>query len=77
MRVEADQQRIELTRRNLLSLLAKLDGYPFDSACALEMDGWTIKAVEDAEHYADRRPGVIDPSTHTELYPGYEQLRLF
>ena len=50
---------VELTRRNLLTLLAKLDD-PL-SNCTL-IDGEQrigVKAVEDAEHYSDRPPGDI------------------
>jgi hypothetical protein len=42
--------RVELTRRNLLTLLVKLDDP--SSAHTLEMDGVRVKAVEDVEHYA-------------------------
>jgi hypothetical protein len=60
-----------------LSLLAKLDGHPPGSACTIGMpnhdkDGfhWFIKAVEDAEHYADRRPGPMHAETETALTVG-------
>lgn len=53
--------RIELTRRNLLTLLDKLDdplsmrtlGKDGDDCYAL------VTAVEDSEHYSDRAPGIV------------------
>jgi hypothetical protein len=55
---------IELTRRNLTALLAKLD----DPASARMLSdgetGFVVRAVEDNEHYSDRAPGeVYMPST--------------
>ena len=53
---------VELTRRNLETLLAKL-GDP-DSARTLLSPGFpgepiiAVKAVPDEEHYGDRPPGV-------------------
>lgn len=73
MKINVDERHIELTRRNLLTLLAKLNGSPPESACeivkASEDDGffWTIKAVEDEVHYADRRPGAMHPDTEAVL----------
>lgn len=62
---------IELTRRNLTALLAKLDGHPPDSACTLvapTSDGpYAVKAVEDAEHYGARKPGPLHASTAEAL----------
>lgn len=60
---------IELTRRNLLSLLAKLDGNPPYSACTILAPGGTffVKAVEDAEHYTDRAPGHMHEDTEAVL----------
>jgi hypothetical protein len=55
---------VELTRRNLLSLLAKLDGHPADSACTIQSpDGFLVKAVEDDAHYSDRNAGHMHPET--------------
>lgn len=50
---------LELTRRNLQALLDKLDDP--DSARTLVDPDWEIRvtAVEDAEHYSDREPGVV------------------
>lgn len=50
---------VELTERNLLSLLAKL-GDP--SSVRTLIDGENniaVKAVHDEEHYADRVPGEV------------------
>ena len=60
---------IELTRRNLLVLLAKLDGYPPDSACTIiDSTGYiAVKAVEDAEHYSGRDPGRMAAETEAVL----------
>ena len=61
---------VELSRRNLESLLAKLNGHPPDSACTLirhcEDDLYlSIQAVEDDAHYLDDRPpaGRMHPET--------------
>lgn len=60
---------IELTRRNLNALLAKLDGNPPNSACTILAPGSTffVKAVEDSEHYTDRRAGIMHPDTEAAL----------
>lgn len=53
--------KVELTRRNLTTLLAKLDD-PL-SAGTLGKDGdggyLLVAAVEDEAHYSDREPGVV------------------
>lgn len=63
---------LELTRRNLEVLLAKLD----DPKSGRTLIKWAeddssfayVTAVEDAEHYADREPGpVFMPSTEEWL----------
>jgi len=65
MRVTEDDRGvpvIELSRRNLTVLLAKLDSnkeHPGSSACTIgapDRPLW-VKAVEDEEHYSDRPPG--------------------
>ena len=62
---------IELTRRNLMSLLAKLDGNPPNSACTLidPDDQVAVKAVENAEHYEaeGRAPGPMHEATEEVL----------
>ena len=60
---------VELTRRNLTALLAKLDGQPSDSMCTIVDPDRRIavKAVEDSEHYADRAPGRMIDETEDAL----------
>ena len=70
MKVDPFHQKIELTRRNLLALLAKLDGNPPDSACTISKSRWQIKAVEDDEHYSDRRPGRMHEATEAVVRAG-------
>lgn len=48
---------IELTRRNLQTLLAKLDDPK--SFRTIARDGIAVKAVEDDDHYSDRAPGEM------------------
>ena len=73
MKVFPERQMIELSRRNLLSLLAKLDGHPPNSACTITTpisDGvplWSVHAVEDAEHYSDRPAGPMIAETERML----------
>lgn len=49
---------VVLSRRNLLTLLAKLDGHPPNSACTIgggtDAPGLFVKAEEDDVHYASR-----------------------
>lgn len=69
--------RVALSRRNLRTLLAKLDGEPADSACTIvydTRDGATlyVTAEEDAVHYANPErdqptPGVMHPDTEEQL----------
>jgi hypothetical protein len=58
---ESRHVHVELTRRNLQALLAKLD-MP-DSACTIykqsEAGTVVLTAVENEEHYADRTPGPM------------------
>ena len=55
---------VELTRRNLETLLLKLDD-PVSNRTLIDGERRiAVKAVEDAEHYSDRAPGeVFMPST--------------
>jgi hypothetical protein len=55
---------VELTRRNLTALLAKLDD-PLSARSLIDGEQKVmVRAVEDDEHYADRAPGpVYMPST--------------
>lgn len=62
---------IVLSRRNLLTLLSKLDRVRDgeESACTLiKSDGTIISAEEDSDHYANRTPGSIHPRDE-ELLP--------
>lgn len=58
---------VELTRRNLETLLAKLDGFPANSKGQIYKDGFCVQAVENAEHYTDRPPGSVHPDTEAKL----------
>lgn len=60
---------VELTRRNLMALLAKLDGQPSDSMCTIVDPDHRIavKAVEDAAHYTDRAPGRMIDETEEAM----------
>jgi len=51
--------KVELSRRNLEVLLAKLDNA--DSACTLLSPCRTaiVVAVENHEHYSERPPGIM------------------
>lgn len=50
---------LELTRRNLTVLLAKLDD-PTSMRTIIDPDGAiAVVAVEDAEHYSKREPGAM------------------
>ena len=68
--------RIEvvLSRRNLLTLLAQLDGHPPDSRCCLaffdyEAPALFVKAENDEEHYGRREtpPGPMHPETEEQI----------
>lgn len=50
---------VELTRRNLTALLEKLDD-PASARILISPERTiAVRAVEDAEHYADRSPGPV------------------
>lgn len=59
-----DVQVLELTRRNLESLLKKLND-PASKRMLIDCDDQiAVRAVEDVDHYSDRSPGVVYmPST--------------
>jgi hypothetical protein len=69
MKVNEAERTIELTRRNLLALLAKLDGHPPNSACTIcspitiGVPSWCVRAVENDAHYSDRPPGPMIEET--------------
>jgi hypothetical protein len=53
---------VELTHRNIKVLAALMDSDIEDKSIRLNgFDGVIVRVVEDSEHYADRRPGPIDP----------------
>jgi hypothetical protein len=66
---------ITLSRRNLLTLLAKLDGHPPDSACTIQggADAWGyfVRAEEDDVHYFDR-PAFLE-TKWGPMHPDTEQ----
>jgi hypothetical protein len=72
---EHEPERIEVTlsRRNLLSLLAKLDGHPPNSACTIDRNiretDLVVVAQEDEDHYADRQVarGIMHPDTEEAI----------
>ena len=70
-----DGYRVEvsLSRRNLMTLLAKLDGNPHESLCTIYSEGFfgrlSVQVQEDAIHYKDRiiPPGEMHPDTEREI----------
>jgi len=71
VRVEFDGSHVHtvvLSRRNLLSLLAKLDGHPPDSACTIYNQDIVVVAEPDEVHYADRDAGGrMHPKTESAI----------
>lgn len=63
------QPTLVVSRRNLLALLAKLDGYPENSRCAIQHPGGGIilKAEEDEVHYAKRPAGQMIADTEDRI----------
>lgn len=63
-----------VSRRNLLTLLAKLEGYPEESACTIiggiEAPGFILRAEPDEVHYAARPFGVMHEETEQALTGG-------
>lgn len=58
---------LELTRRNLTTLLEKLDDPLSHKMLKDGEDNIIVRAVEDDEHYSDRAPGLIFMPT-SEMY---------
>lgn len=59
---------VELTRRNLEALLAKLDD-PHSQRTLVCGDGTVaVKAVPDEEHYANRAPGEVYMPSQDRIY---------
>lgn len=80
MRVEVNDNgslHVTLSRRNLLSLLAKLDGHPPDSACTIVSPSFydvkvLVSGEEDEVHYASAErlglaAGPMHPDTEAKL----------
>lgn len=63
VKAEAGVLVVELSRRNLQALLAKLDGHPPDSYCTLMKQGVMVKAVENEAHYSEYAPGELHEAT--------------
>lgn len=62
------EYRLELTRRNLTVLLAKLDDpISVRTLAKVSKHGYVeVVAVEDAAHYGDREPGFVYMPTSGE-----------
>jgi len=66
---------VTLSRRNLMSLLAKLDGHPVASECEIArletLNGTTmwlsVKVEEDDVHYNGRTAGPMHPDTEAAI----------
>ena len=65
---------VALSRRNLLTLLAKLDGHPPQSACAIAQAGidgpaLLVTAEDNEKHYGSRAapPGPMHAETEAWL----------
>lgn len=77
MRVEKEGRLIVLSRRNLLTLLEKLDGHPPNSACTIgappQYGHYEVKAEPDHVHYFHRDreahgvAGAMHPDTELHL----------
>lgn len=69
MRVVKDQGgspvEVVLSRRNLLSLLSKLD-HDWSARTIFNGD-IVVRAEEDDEHYGDRTPGQMHPATEADI----------
>lgn len=65
--------QITLSRRNLQTLIAKLDGFPKESKAHLMRDDpltgsrLVVVAEEDDVHYADRVPGAMHLETEERI----------
>lgn len=73
MRIEG--RRIILSRRNLLTLLYKLERE--DSARTIEKDGWYVSSEPDEEHYAGRPEGPPGPMHPIEEEKLTHEIRAF
>lgn len=77
-RIINGKEFVILSRRNLKTLLAKLDGHPPNSACAIgggiDAPGLWVIAEEDEAHYANRevpagmtKYGPMHPDTEAAI----------
>jgi hypothetical protein len=77
-RVTRTEVMVTLSRRNLLTLLAKLDGHPSNSACTILLTGGgegpelLVRAEDNDAHYQSRPepPGSMHPDTEAQLAAG-------
>jgi hypothetical protein len=74
-RVTRTEVVVTLSRRNLLTLLAKLDGHPSTSACTISLPGGgegpelLVRAEENEADYRHRPapPGRMHPDTEARF----------
>lgn len=76
---DKDIYTVSISRRNLLELLAKLDGHPKNSRCTIVKGVFpgavlVISAEEDAAHYGTTIPGKMHPATEEALRRRAENL---
>lgn len=61
--------KLRLSRKNIQTLLDKLNGTPPNSARTIfrSTKGWKVfvTAEENGEHYMDRTPGVMHPANES------------
>lgn len=63
MRTEGGNNNIYISRRDLLTLLAKLDGFPENSACAISLAGeFPVYGLSEAE--IEAMPKLIAEEYH-------------
>lgn len=66
--IEFELPVVELTRRNLEALLAKLDDPLSHRTLVDPANHIAVRAVEDSDHYKTRRPGEVHmPASGTRL----------
>ena len=67
MRLE--KNKLVIGERNAKALLAKLNGYPENSACTIATQdyGFFLTIEPDEVHYADRNPGIMCEETEEQL----------
>lgn len=77
VKIDGATARVTLSRRNLLTLLAKLDGHPGESKRTIyrtndEGETLVVTAEEDDAHYGARGygPGAMHPETEKEIVRG-------